>query len=183
MEREGEQPGRPEDVRVLSWNLWCHLLVGGAGASERLAQFATVVEQLKPDVVCAQEMFEGRALVVSVTTWLTQLCATMEVLGFATVRSRATVPWLYGQDSGLVSFVRQRRIVSQEAVVFRRSSEWVCNKGKLALEVLLCGCKLTIGSQKATSASNAMTGSPSSIAIWTRRATPRWRKCSSCARR
>ena len=127
VERDGRE--KRDGLTVLSWNLWCHLLVGGANASGRLTHFAHVVQQLKPDIVVAQEMFEGRLLVVSATTSLVQLCTTMEVLGYTTVRSRATVPWLYGLDSGLVSFVRQRRVISHDAVVFRQRSQWVSNKG------------------------------------------------------
>jgi hypothetical protein len=74
---EREVPARPDGVCVLSWNLWCHLLVGGKDASGRLARFALIVDQLKPDIVLAQEMFEGKLLVVSVTASLGQLIATM----------------------------------------------------------------------------------------------------------
>jgi endonuclease/exonuclease/phosphatase family metal-dependent hydrolase len=122
MEQRAVEPVRVDSVRVLSWNLWCHLFVGGAEPSARLARFACVVEEIKPDIVCVQEVFEGKAVFVSMTTLLNQLSQTMEMFGYTMVRSRATVPWLYGQDSGLVSFVKHRKVVSHETVKFEKLS-------------------------------------------------------------
>lgn len=100
--------------------------------ADRLDAFVTLVEQLGcPTVVCVQEVFVAKVFGISLASAHASLCEKMRGCGYATAASRQTVPWIMGQNSGLVTFVlvAKAAVVSFHEQAFRSSGEMVCNKG------------------------------------------------------
>ena len=102
------------DCSVLSFNVWAHPFARGPECHTRLVQFISLVANLRPRVVCCQELFSSKMLVTFWTGDLNFVCDEMAKLGYTTLRSRDSVPWLYGLNSGLVSFCRD---ADKDAVV------------------------------------------------------------------
>ncbi len=117
-------------MRVLSWNLNCHLAVGAKDMSGRMQQFVAVVERAhRPDIVCVQEVFVGKIFGVSFEGVRQQLIKDLEAMEYVAVCPRASVPLLVGQNCGLLTFVRRRAVLGSDEVKFEASAEWASNKG------------------------------------------------------
>lgn len=123
---------------LLSLNVWCHPAVGGGHVRQRLDSFCDLVQSKQPDVVMVQELFVNRLLL----RWdanVGHLQRRMAVLGYDAHFSAATVPWIIGTNSGLVTFTRAQRFGLHTEVLIREEKfvdrqEWVCNKGFLTVE-------------------------------------------------
>jgi hypothetical protein len=118
-------------VVVLTWNVWCHQLVGGGQSRTRLLRLVGEIKQIGPHVVCVQELFLGKLLGWSFAGDLQYFCDALKELGYVALSTTATSPWLFGQNSGLVTFYRASSLefVRFNECIFEHPGEWLANKG------------------------------------------------------
>lgn len=121
-----------ERLRILTYNLWCHLFVGGRDMCGRLQAFAAASAHY--DVVAVQEVF--RLFLFGRLAWHREAALLEEAMranGFQLAET--TGGPAFGQDAGLMIFSR-RPIARSGSYTFHASDERpVTNKGYLYAEV------------------------------------------------
>lgn len=131
--------------RVLTYNLWCHRLVGGRNAAQRLRTFASWLldESTQAyDIICLQEVFVCNPLL------LLHYGSDQRANLIKAVESKypfsctANIPWSAVQDSGcLILSAHPLEPCHQESFVGYNLSQLATHKG------FMC-CKMTIANRE-----------------------------------
>jgi len=121
-----------DKLSILTYNLWCHLFVGGRDMRGRLQAFAAA--SARYDVVAVQEVF--RLFLFGRLAWHREVSLLEEAMranGFQLAETTGGPS--FGQDAGLMIFSR-RPIARSGYYTFHTSDERpVTNKGYLYAEV------------------------------------------------
>lgn len=134
-----------DSFRVLTYNLWCHRLVGGRHSAQRLRTFASwLLDESTQvyDIICLQEVFVCNPLLLlhygsGQRTNLIKVVESKYPFSYS-----AHSPWFSVQDSGcLILSAHSLEPCHQESFVGYSLSELATHKG------FMC-CKMTIGNKE-----------------------------------
>ena len=120
-----------QGIKFLSWNLWCHHVVGGSDWATRLANFITKVKEVKPHIICLQEVFSSQLFFLTFSNERDFLCEEMSRLGYQHIIPPSSQPKIYGSNSGLACFILRHSVsyIDDEEVLWDNTEEYICNKG------------------------------------------------------
>jgi endonuclease/exonuclease/phosphatase family metal-dependent hydrolase len=133
----------PTRLRLLSYNVWGHYVVGGGRLTSRLDALARQIELSRVDIVCLQELFILRAGPIVHMEYFLRFAEQMRRIGLVYTVDPLTGMRPALQNSGLALFSRYP-IIHWSHTAFSRSSEPVNSKGIMTAIISIGGATFHI---------------------------------------